>query len=639
MKLKSVRIKNFRAFADETIELDAYTCLVGVNGAGKSTLLCALNIFFRESSNPTAVDFLMAEDFHKKNTAERIEISVTFTDLSEEAKADLKDYVRNDVLIVSAVATFDESKGRAPVKQVGSRLGIAEFAPFFEAYKANASAQSLAEIFDRLKAMHPGLSDGRSKEAKREALIAFESDAANAVRLTPIESEDQFYGIAGPSKLKAHVQWVYVPAVKDASDEQSENKDGALGKLLARTVRARVSFKAQLAEIEQRAQQEYAELLLANQESLDEVASSLSARLSQWSHPDVDLKINWNSSPVAIREPSARVVAGEHGFEGDLARFGHGFQRSYLLALLQELADTGAAEGPTLILGVEEPELYQHPPQARYLAQTLQQLSKNNSQVVITTHSPYFIVGATFENVRLVRKSLESGASDVLATSFERYGARYAEANEAVPQRPPAIEAQINEALRADLNEMFFATRLVLVEGTEDVAYILTWMVLSGRMSTFRSLGTHLVPVGGKVNLPAPLIISQELKMPVFVVFDGDRSQRHRGEQVAHNRRLHRLLGVEGLDLFPEDTLWRANFVQWAETISEVVDAELSADLGEAGFNQLMERARATCGHAPSLTKNSMFIQTKLRLAHEQGAQAPALERLCETILRGEWFQ
>lgn len=633
MRIKSVRIKNFRAFADETIVLDPYTCLVGANGAGKSTLLCALNIFFHEPSNSTPVDALTIEDFHRKNTAERVQITVTFTDLSDAAKGELKDYVRNDELIVSAVADFDDAKGKASVKQMGSRLGLADFIPFFDAYKANAPAPTLNAIFEGLKQAYPGIGDGRSKEAKREALQVFEADVANTERLSLIESEDQFYGIAGQSKLKAHVQWVYVPAVKDASDEQAESKDGALGKLLARTVRARVNFKEQLTGIEQQAQEQYATLLAANQESLNEVAASLSTRLSQWSHPDVDLKLNWASNPITIREPTAKVIAGEQGFEGDLARFGHGFQRSYLLALLQELAAIGGDDGPTLILGVEEPELYQHPPQARYLSQTLQTLAHNSAQVLVTTHSPYFIGGASFENVRLVRKARENAASTALSISYQQYAARYAEANEALPHKPSAVEAQINEVLRANLNEMFFATKLVLVEGPEDAAYLMTWMALSERLPQFRSQGVHVVAVEGKGNLPSPLIIAQELCIPVFVVFDGDRSQADRGEQVAHNRRLRRLLGVPEGELFPAQTLWHNDFVQWPETISDVINAELIAVLGEARFAALMQEAMTQCGHAPSLAKNTMFIQTKMRLARDAGAQCAALDQLCNAIL------
>lgn len=51
MRIKSIRIQNLRSFADETIPLNDYTCLVGPNGSGKSTVLCALNIFFRETDN------------------------------------------------------------------------------------------------------------------------------------------------------------------------------------------------------------------------------------------------------------------------------------------------------------------------------------------------------------------------------------------------------------------------------------------------------------------------------------------------------------------------------------------------------------------------------------------------------------
>ena len=632
MKIKSVRIKNFRAFADETFKLDPYTCLIGANGAGKSTLLCALNVFFREQSNATSVDVLTAEDFHQKYTNERVEIAITFADLSEAARDELKDYVRNEELIVSAVAEFDEAKGRAAVKQVGSRLGMREFAPFFAAHKAGASADALSAMFNDLRARYPGIADARSKDAKRDALQAFERDPENAELLIPIESEDQFYGFAGASKLKPHIQWVYVPAVKDASDEQSESKDGALGKLLARTVRAKVNFKDQLSQIEAQAQTQYSELLANNQAALDEVGFSLSNRLSKWSHPDVGLRINWASTPVAIREPSAKVIAGEQGFEGDLARFGHGFQRSYLLALLQELAATGGDDGPTLVLGVEEPELYQHPPQARYLSQTLQALAGGSAQVLVTTHSPYFIGGASFENVRLVRKNQRERASTALSLTFDRYAERYA-ANGDRPRPPTATEVMLNEALRPGLNEMFFATKLVLVEGSEDAAYVLTWAALTGKLDAFRSHGVHLVPVEGKQNLSAPLIIAQEMKIPVFVVFDGDLSQAERGDQTAHNTRLLRLLGADGFEPFPPEAVWQDTFVQWSEDIGSVIDSELVASLGEVQVEQLRQRAMAACGHAPSLKKNTMFIQSWMQSAHAAGAHCPSLDQLCDAIL------
>ncbi len=95
MQIASVRIQNLRSFADATIPLNDYTCLVGPNGSGKSTVLCALNILFRESDNvATDLSQLDREDFHRKITGEPIRLTITFTDLSPEAREDFADYFR-----------------------------------------------------------------------------------------------------------------------------------------------------------------------------------------------------------------------------------------------------------------------------------------------------------------------------------------------------------------------------------------------------------------------------------------------------------------------------------------------------------------------------------------------------------------
>ena len=80
--IDSVRIENFRSFADATIGFNNYACLVGPNGAGKSNVLTALNVFFRKSEDtPTDLSQLDAEDFHCKNTGDPIRITITFTNL------------------------------------------------------------------------------------------------------------------------------------------------------------------------------------------------------------------------------------------------------------------------------------------------------------------------------------------------------------------------------------------------------------------------------------------------------------------------------------------------------------------------------------------------------------------------------
>jgi predicted ATP-dependent endonuclease of OLD family len=144
VKIESVRIENFRSFKDETIKFDNYTCFVGANGSGKSTVLNALNVFFRQyKDSKTDLSKLTGEDFHHKNTDEPVKITVTFTELSDTAKDELSDYVRQDKLIVSSVAKYDSNTNSADVKQFGNRLGFQDFRKYFDAEK---DGEKVAEL-------------------------------------------------------------------------------------------------------------------------------------------------------------------------------------------------------------------------------------------------------------------------------------------------------------------------------------------------------------------------------------------------------------------------------------------------------------------------------------------------------------
>ncbi len=87
MKIESVRIQNFRTFKDETIHFNDYSCFVGANGVGKSTVMNALNVFFRQyKDSKTDLSKLSIDHFHHKNINEPILITVTFNELSDNAK-------------------------------------------------------------------------------------------------------------------------------------------------------------------------------------------------------------------------------------------------------------------------------------------------------------------------------------------------------------------------------------------------------------------------------------------------------------------------------------------------------------------------------------------------------------------------
>lgn len=632
MRIKSVHIKNLRSFIDQKIEFNRYNRLVGTNGAGKSTVLCALNIFFRETQNATTdLAALQEEDFHGKNVNDPIEITVEFTDLSAEAQADFSEYFRQDVLVISAAAKFDPSSRSAIVKQYWQRLAMPAFAPYFKAANDGATAGELKAKYSELRGNFPELPTASTKDAMATALHAYEE--ARPTECTLIPSEDQFYGVTkGSNRLAKYVQWVYVPAVKDASDEQSELKNTALGRLLARAVRSKVDFSEKVKLIATNAQEEYKKLLQENQGALNEISTSLATRIAQWAHPDAALRVEWRQDPkksVQVEEPLAAVLASEGAFEGQLSRFGHGLQRSFLLALLQELAES-SDQGTTLILGCEEPELYQHPPQARHLSGVLHRLSEQQAQVLITTHSPYFVSGDAFEDVRMVRRVSGAQHSVVCSYDYTKFATEFAHAKGAAPMKAVGALAKVHQVLQPALNEIFFAQRLVLVEGLEDAAYIHSWLVVSGRWDEFRRRGIHVVPANGKSSLLHPLIIAKGLGIPTLLIFDADgHDANHQTDHQRDNTALLRVVGGDVTTPFPASPVVTDTHIIWPHEMG----ASVKAGVEDVAWTDAANYASTQCGMARDLMKNALHIGARLTWLWDNGHRPDPLEQVCTKVV------
>lgn len=635
MKIVSVKIENFRCLKNEVVNFDDYTCLVGPNGAGKSTVLNALNVFFRESkSGSTNLVSLSKEDFHDKKTELPIRITVTFGGLSDAAKKDLQDYVRHDQLVVAAVATWNDVSQTAVVTQHGSRLAMTEFARYFRADADGLPVGELRLIYADIRKNISELSAATTKGAMADALRAYE--AAHPEKCRQIESSDEFYGVSkGAHKLGRYVQWIFIPAVKDAASEQAEAKDTALGRLMERTVRAKVRFTERIRELQANAIKSYDALLAENQPALTELSTSLTRRLGDWSHRGAQLQVRWDKDPqksVRIEEPFAKIYAGDEAFLGEVSRLGHGLQRSYMFALLQELSGCDLPDAPRLLLGIEEPELFQHPPQAQHLADVFAHLSTQNAQVFACTHSPYFVSGKGFENVRLVRATVPPAVRSAGITFKQLSDHLKTKLGEDRYKQPQGVRAKIHQALQPVLREMFFAPKLVLVEGLEDIAYITAALNLDDKWDTWRSAGCHLVPVNGKSELVQPLAIAQLLSIPVFVMFDADGDETNANRRNLHkldNERLLKLIGLDPTQPFPAAPLLTDKYVVWVENLG----AKIRADYTETEWISWKSATEAELGQPGGLEKNSLLIAAMMEKAWEAGKPSGTLRQLCERLL------
>lgn len=634
MRLAKIRIKHYRCFEDEEIHFDSYSCLVGPNGSGKSTVLMALNVFFRNTNAPSEVLALYEEDFFHRDTKEPIEITCTFDKLSDVAKEDLKAYVRQGQLTVTACATWNDQSQRAEVIQFGIRRVIEDFARYFEASDARASAADLKGIYSEIRGQYPELPAETTKDKMFGALREFEESRPDLC--SDLKSGDQFYGWAkGANLLRKHISWVYLPAIKDPADEQDENRNTALGQILQRTVRSEVDFAEALDALRRNTNEQYRALIGEKNDVLQELQLKVEEQLKEWAHPGARVELNWHfddQKSVSVAEPFARAKVGEGAFLGELVRSGHGMQRSFLVALLRVLENISDVDRPTLLLGFEEPELYQHPPQAKHLASLLERLSNQNTQVIVTTHSPYFVSSKGYEDIRLVVAPTAETSARVSQLTYDQLAKSLSAALGSEPVPPTTLMAAVEQIMQPSQTELFFCKVPVLVEGQEDIAFITTYLQFHEHWDDFRRLGAHFVPCSGKTNMSRPLIIAQALGLQPFVVFDGDTDFSGAAEEKNQLRDNSCLLELLSSDIEPleKKNAFQPNFVKWSTRILDEVRSELGAEIWDTAEAEARETHQL---QSSVKRKNPMLIAATLERLFESGHESASLAQLAENLL------
>lgn len=628
MKLKSIRLKNFRCFKDQTIEVGAYSALVGPNGVGKSVILSALNVFFNEPTSHIPVPAALGQDiFFSRDTSEPIVITLTFTNLSQREKDDLKEYVRADQLIVALEATFDPAKNFAEPKRYGIRRGVGKLRPFFEAWKAKAKLEELHACLEAVKESLPNFPElPKKKDDIHQTISAYDQSLTDMHE--DIQSEDLFYGFTkGAHKLRGCLQYAYVPAVKDAVDEQQEGRNSALSVLVSRLVRTKVNFKENISTLVSEAQAKYKSMLAGHEATLEEASARLT-ELTKAFFPELEsAKLTWSGSEaknIQINEPNAAVLLADKFFSGPVSQFGHGVQRSYLIALLQMIAETANQETqPTLIIACEEPELYQHPPQARHLAHVLRELTKKDCQVIVTTHSPIFVSGETFEDI--VKISRHGDASSAKSMTYANYAELVANIQGRKPYAELATLSALAQRFVPALSELYFSRFVVLVEGLEDAALLAAALEKKDLWIDFVAKGGNIIPVSGKSCMLCPAAICFGLNIPFICIFDRD------AKPITDNQGDCLLKLCEATDE-PVDgqVYWGERVIAWPKTFQTSVAEGFEAGVWERAFSATCQKVGAIEGSAG---KNGYLLRLTLNQLKASGKWPEILDKTVDIVM------
>jgi predicted ATP-dependent endonuclease of OLD family len=365
----------------------------------------------------------------------------------------------------------------------------------------------------------------------------------------------------------------------------------------------------------------------------------------------MDVKLNWKKEVgVEVPMPEAEVKLIEDEYQLPVGYTGHGVQRSFILAMLQYLVlaektseseTANSVEKPTfkmpsIILGIEEPELYQHPDRQRHLSNALAKLTREGIlgvvkqvQVIYSTHSPLFVDLEQFEKVRVFRKVKEEEnlpkQTKITYTTLEKV----AEALEKIYNKPKGsytgetLRARLRALMSPWVNEGFFAKLVVLVEGIKDRAAILGTASAMGY--DLESKGVSVIPCSAKTCLDRAVIIFSSLNIPVYAIWDSDYPKN---DEIEVNHHLLRLFGQ------PEED-WPEKITDKFACFKQTLKRKLVDELGDNFLNSTMGACCNELGIDKSefAEENPAVYKYIIQEAKKQGKSATTLEKIIHQII------
>ncbi|MFP3398039.1 AAA family ATPase [Brevibacterium sp. SIMBA_078] len=550
MKLTDVSIRNYRCIQKLDLAIDDYTALVGTNGAGKSSVLYALDWFF--NGHDLEIDDLTQRG--GKPLGSQVEVTATFSDLTNRDREILREYGRSERATFRRTCT----PGQKGTKVVGRAMQGPGFSNVHNAKgiaDMRSAYRALASELDGLET----LTGSFSRDQAKAALADWEDNPDNESQLVPVDNIDanHMFGINGTNAIRECINFVLIPA---ATDMQAQFQDGARGAAITELLGALVKNagdQARDAWMEEN-KDLVTQLNRSVEKGVEKSVSEQSKRINQHLQktvPNASVKFN-PSVPTWTpkNEASISTAVTVDGITNDIARQGHGVQRSILIALFQSLvpnspgathADTEANQendapteegsertGPALIVSIEEPEIYQHPIRARAFGRVLSELSNQQlTQVLIATHSPYFVPPKKFGSIRRFRT--DGGFTRPSSTSISLVTEQ---ANSTAAQ----VQKTVDKQLPTNFSEGFFADAVVVVEGDTDRAVL---EALAERLNTpLDERGISVLELGGKGSLRIPYQMLSSLEIPTYLIADGDadgasRVKEKAGEDIDERRR------------------------------------------------------------------------------------------------------
>ena len=540
MKLEWVHIKNYRSCKDVRIEMGPIQALVGANNAGKSSIIRALDFLFNPST--TKID---EETFWNGDTELQIWVEAFFNELSDAEKVDdnLIPFLRPDNTFHIARSVIwkietPEEEGAPPDdgKPVISQHFCKPMPKYDWLQESQINGKNIIEWWKNPDDLRVGDANFLDYVGKTKPAVGVWKEKVNEFiknHLSIDDFEDAWndnpQGYAGVLKGTLP-HFIFVPAVRDITDEAKVTKTNPFGKLLYAVLESvTAQQKAELETTLEGLQKRLNRIGGAERlKSIVETEKKLNAVLKEYMACDLEIEFQSPSVETLLTTPQ---LFADDGFRNMVTNKGHGLQRAIIFSILQCYSElvTGAGEKKKkpMIFAVEEPELYMHPQAQRNIRRVFRRIATKNDQVIFSTHSSLLLDVAYFDEVIRVESVQEEIVEKNTVKSVVWQLPMEAMINDlkarhGVKATSDSMRQLYSHAYHPNRSEGFFAKSIILVEGATEQYSLPIYAEAVGH--PFDSLNISVVDSGGKGTMDRLYRIFNELGIPCYMLFDYDKN-------------------------------------------------------------------------------------------------------------------
>lgn len=626
LKIRKIDVKNYRSLKKLVIYPNDILALVGRNNSGKSNVLRALQLFF-EGTKKQVTD----ECFYRRDTRKPIEIFITFEELSRWEKKHFEPWMDGDKLIVGRTIICDGSDGYE-IKT----LAVLTIPDYEWLQQDVISGKKITEWWakkDELKIdeLDFGLLLGKSKPTVGKwSELAKEFFVKNRDKIkVKIDYKENPKGYTGVLK-GALPKFIFIPAVRDVSDEAKVTKTNPFGQLINSVLeeipaKNKNQLSKKLVDVEKLLNRSNAG---GNRISeIRAIEDRLNALMDELM--DCDVEIEMNLPKLNDIFSGAKIYAND-GIRTSIETKGHGMQRSLIFTILRAYADLMCskiagehANEKTTVFAIEEPELYLHPHSQLTMMSVFRKIVECKDQVIYCTHSSLFVDIGHFDEIGIMRrKKVGLGYYSKCTQFFMSELLDDLKLRTGINGTLEGIREGYSNVFNPMINGGFFADKVVIVEGlSEEYSLPIYSSIFDYDLNRNNVSVVHST---GKGPIDRLMRVFNGFEIPIFVWFDGDKNNQ---KQPAKDKTLE-LLELLGEPIARIDDL-KTKVTNRYAVLEETYEKLLKDEI--ADYDKIIENATKKFGPIGKPLKHR-YIANEIKSQVDAGA--PANKTVPRTIIK-----